>query len=185
MTGTLQSLLAAFDPELPLERAKTIPNTWYTSPDVARLERDAVFARSWQMVGRREQVATPGTFLTANIAGEPVLVVRGEDGTSAGVLQRLPAPGRAALHRGVRHGHEAPLPLPRLDLRPRRQPPRHARVRRRARTSARRTTASSPVAVAEWGPFVWVHLDEAARTRSRRSWVRCPRGSSRGRRSTD
>ena len=42
-TGTLQSLLAAFDPELPLERAKTIPNTWYTDPPVYAAERDAVF----------------------------------------------------------------------------------------------------------------------------------------------
>ena len=33
-TGTLQSLLAGFDPELPLDRAKTIPNTWYTDPRV-------------------------------------------------------------------------------------------------------------------------------------------------------
>ena len=81
MTGTLQSLLAEFDPELPLEQAKTIPNTWYTSPEVARLEREAVFARSWQMVGRREQVAAPGAFLTANIDGEPLVIVRGEDGT--------------------------------------------------------------------------------------------------------
>src|SRR5262249_40919436 len=39
----------------------------------------AVFARSWQMVGRREQVAAAGSYLTADVAGEPVLVVRGED----------------------------------------------------------------------------------------------------------
>src|SRR5262245_11029896 len=78
--GTLRSLLAAFDPGLPLERGRTIPNTWYTSPDVYALERDAVFARTWQLVGRTDQVAKPGAFLTANIAGEPVLVIRGEDG---------------------------------------------------------------------------------------------------------
>src|SRR5438309_10251880 len=79
-SGTLQSLLAEFNPELPLERAKTIPNTWYTSPEIARLERDAVFARTWQVVGRREQVSHPRQFLTANIDGEPILVVRDEDG---------------------------------------------------------------------------------------------------------
>ncbi|MFM8273644.1 MAG: aromatic ring-hydroxylating oxygenase subunit alpha, partial [Gemmata sp.] len=83
-TGALQGLLAAFDPELPLERASTVPNTWYTAPEVYELERDRVFARTWQMVGRAEQVARPGEFLTADVAGEPVLVVRGEDGALRG-----------------------------------------------------------------------------------------------------
>ena len=40
MSDTLQTLLAEFDPALPLERAKTIPNTWYTSPEIARLEQN-------------------------------------------------------------------------------------------------------------------------------------------------
>src|SRR5262245_14782138 len=79
--GTLQSLLAGFDPELPLERASTIPNTWYTSPEVYKAEREAVFARTWQAVGRRELVARPGQFLPADIGGEPVVAVRGEDNT--------------------------------------------------------------------------------------------------------
>ena len=155
--GTLQSLLAEFDPELPLERAKTIPNTWYTSPDVARLERDAVFARSWQMVGRREQVAAPGAFLTANIAGEPVLVVRGEDGTLRAFFnvcrhgRRRSARRSAARSRSSAAATTAgPTTLPATCA---------ARPSSTAcRTSPRRTTGSSPVAVAEWGPFVWVHL---------------------------
>ena len=75
-SGTLRDLLSAFDPDLPLERASTIPNMWYTSQEVYALECDAVFARTWQFVGRSEQVARPGQYLTADIAGEPVLVVR-------------------------------------------------------------------------------------------------------------
>ena len=43
--------------------------------------RKAVFGGTWQMVGRAEQVAEPGSFLTAEVAGEPILVVRGDDGT--------------------------------------------------------------------------------------------------------
>jgi choline monooxygenase len=39
-----------------------------------------VFATSWQAIGRAEQVASPGGFLTADVAGEPVLAVRGGDG---------------------------------------------------------------------------------------------------------
>jgi phenylpropionate dioxygenase-like ring-hydroxylating dioxygenase large terminal subunit len=40
-----------------------------------------VFSRSWICVGRIEQVAEPGDCLATEVAGEPVLVVRGEDGT--------------------------------------------------------------------------------------------------------
>src|SRR5262245_26191859 len=71
--------LRRFDSSRPLASARTIPNTWYTSAEIASLERSAVFGSSWQMVGRAEQVSQPGSYITANIAGEPILVVRAED----------------------------------------------------------------------------------------------------------
>ena len=79
MSNPLADELARFDPTRPLDAARTIPNTWYTSPEVADAERRAVFGSTWQMVGRAEQVAGPGSYLTADVGGEPVLVVRGED----------------------------------------------------------------------------------------------------------
>lgn len=69
-----------FDPALPLDRAKTIPSDYYTSPGIAQAESLHVFGKSWQCVGRAEQVAEPGQFLTAEIAGEPVLVIRDSEG---------------------------------------------------------------------------------------------------------
>jgi choline monooxygenase len=157
MSGTLQNVLAAFDTELPLERASTIPNTWYTSPEVAALERDVVFARTWQMVGPRERVASPGQYLTADVAGEPVLVIRGEDGT-------LRAFFNVCRHRAARvcpdecgtatklrcryHGWTYDLAgklrgVPEFDG---------------VQNFTRDENGLPPVAVAEWGPFVWVHL---------------------------
>jgi len=47
---------------------------------VGTLERRGVFGRSWQAVGRTDQVAAAGHYLTAEVGGEPVLVVRGRDG---------------------------------------------------------------------------------------------------------
>src|SRR5262249_49851779 len=44
-------------------------------------ERRSVFGGTWQMAVRADQVATPGAYATADIAGEPVLVVRDEQGT--------------------------------------------------------------------------------------------------------
>jgi len=84
MIDSLDEVLARFDDTLPLSRASTIPGDWYTDPRIAELERRAVFARSWQLVGRADQLAEPGAYVTAEVAGEPVVVVRGSDGALRG-----------------------------------------------------------------------------------------------------
>jgi choline monooxygenase len=78
-TGLIDKL-KAFDPTLPLEKAHTIPNAWYFDPEIYALESRRVFGGSWVVAGRTDQVAEPGSFLTAEIAGEPVLVVRDREG---------------------------------------------------------------------------------------------------------
>jgi len=159
LNGKLQSLLDEFDAELPLERARTIPNTWYTAPEIAHLERDAVFARTWQMVGRCEQVAAPGAFLTANLAGEPLLVVRGEDGVLRAffnVCRHKAGPlctdecGTVTKLRCRYHGWTYDL-AGHL-----RGTPEFEGVL----GFAKEENGLVAVAVAEWGPFVWVHLEK-------------------------
>jgi choline monooxygenase len=157
MSGTLWHILSQFDPELPLERATTIPNSWYTTPEVYEYERDAVFARTWQWVGRCEQVAQPGQFLTAEIAGEPVLVIRGDDGVLRGFFN-------VCRHRAARLCTEECGSVTKLrchyhgwtyDLRGQlRGVPEFDGVENFRRDDNR----LPPIAVAEWGPFVWVHL---------------------------
>src|SRR5437660_1094636 len=80
MSGSLQEKLARFDPHLPLERARTIPSFWYFDPEIYAAECRAVFTNSWQMVGRVDQLPEPGAFFTVDLAGEPVVVVRGQEG---------------------------------------------------------------------------------------------------------
>jgi phenylpropionate dioxygenase-like ring-hydroxylating dioxygenase large terminal subunit len=63
-----------------LERAATLPAAFYFGPERLALENERIFARSWQLVGREEQVASAGSFFTARIGDEPILVVRGADG---------------------------------------------------------------------------------------------------------
>src|SRR5215475_14617263 len=82
--STVRELLDAFDDRAPLAEASTIPGSWYTDERIAELERRSVFSRTWQMVGRADQVAAPGQYITAEVAGEPVLVVRGQDGALRG-----------------------------------------------------------------------------------------------------
>jgi len=62
-----------------LARAATLPSSWYTDAEILELEKEKVFGRAWQLVGRTEQVARPGDYFTALIADEPILVARGED----------------------------------------------------------------------------------------------------------
>jgi choline monooxygenase len=78
MARTLAEKLALFDPALPLEQARTLPGLWYTDPELEAAERRAVFGDSWQLAARAEQLSAPGSFVTTNIAGEPILLVRDE-----------------------------------------------------------------------------------------------------------
>ena len=81
MRERLRELLGAFDPGLPLERARTIPASWYTDPELAQLERERVFRNCWLVVGRVDQVQQVGSFFTADVAGIPILAARDSDGT--------------------------------------------------------------------------------------------------------
>jgi phenylpropionate dioxygenase-like ring-hydroxylating dioxygenase large terminal subunit len=78
---SVKEIIASYDAGLPLEEAETIPAAWYVDARVFELERRSVFARSWQMVGRACQVREPGQYITCELAGEPLLIVRGSDGT--------------------------------------------------------------------------------------------------------
>ena len=80
MADSLASILDSYNAVSPLAEAWTIPGTWYTDPRIAELEREQVFGRTWQAVGRVSQASSAGQFFTADVAGEPILEARGEDG---------------------------------------------------------------------------------------------------------
>jgi choline monooxygenase len=79
MSRDVGSLLQLYNPNNPLEHASTIPSPWYFDESIAEVENSAVFGKTWQAVGHTDQVQKPGQFLTADIAGDPIVVVRGED----------------------------------------------------------------------------------------------------------
>jgi choline monooxygenase len=76
---SVREILASYNDSSPLAEAFTIPGPWYVDPRIAELEAKTVFSTSWQLVGRGEQVEKPGQFVTASVAGEPIVVVRGND----------------------------------------------------------------------------------------------------------
>jgi choline monooxygenase len=80
MERPLRELIESYAPGIPLERASTIPASWYVDPRILDLERRTAFSRSWQVAGRLDQVQRPGQYFTCELAaGEPLVVVRGHD----------------------------------------------------------------------------------------------------------
>jgi choline monooxygenase len=78
--ATLVDKLAVFDDALPLQRARTLPALWYHDAEIYEAERERVFGRTWQALG---SLGT-GNYLAGDVAGEPVLVTRDEDGALRG-----------------------------------------------------------------------------------------------------
>jgi len=79
MADSLQQILDLYNPTAPLERACTIPSSWYTDERIFQLEQQTVFSRSWHVAARVDQLTKPGDYVTSEIADEPIVVVRGSD----------------------------------------------------------------------------------------------------------
>lgn len=74
------------------ESARAMPPSVYTSQDFLALENSRIFAREWVCVGRADQLPETGDYLTTEIAGQPVLVLRDKNG-------ELMARSNVCLHR--------------------------------------------------------------------------------------
>lgn len=73
-----------FRVESEIENAWTLHAALYTDPKVFAAEKEKIFARTWQVVGRASQVANSGDYFTTELVGEPLLCVRGADGKLRG-----------------------------------------------------------------------------------------------------
>ncbi len=79
----------------PLLAAETLPPQCYTAPEFFAREVERIFRRHWNLIGRAEQVPGPGDFLAVDLAGVPLVVLRGDDGV-------LRAVANSCRHRGAR-----------------------------------------------------------------------------------
>jgi choline monooxygenase len=72
--------------------AQTLASRFYTDPAILEIEKQLIFRRTWQLVGTLNQpcgdsngakrtISDPETFFTAEVAGEPIMVVRDKHGT--------------------------------------------------------------------------------------------------------
>ena len=61
-------------------RSPTLPSRYYTDEAIHRRELTHIHQRCWTWVGHLSDAAEPGEFFTDDIAGQPIVVVHGEDG---------------------------------------------------------------------------------------------------------
>jgi len=78
MEPSLREVLHSYNEHSPLEEAYTIPASWYVDERVAELERQFVFGGNWQVIARVDQINKPGQFVTTQLAGEPLVIVRSD-----------------------------------------------------------------------------------------------------------
>ncbi|MDE0154765.1 MAG: Rieske 2Fe-2S domain-containing protein, partial [Gammaproteobacteria bacterium] len=64
-----------------LVRPDCVHRDVYIDPEIFRLEIKRIFARSWNYLCHESQLSDPGDYLTTEIAGNPVIVIRHEDST--------------------------------------------------------------------------------------------------------
>jgi len=61
--------------------AGTAARAIFTDQAIWQLEQERVFARSWLFLAHASELPQPGDYVTRQLSNDPVLVVRGEDGT--------------------------------------------------------------------------------------------------------
>jgi len=151
------SLVFPFDPRI--ERASTIPARLYNDPVYLELERERVFAHTWQLVGRTEQVAEHGQFFTAEVGNDSVVVLRDGDALRAHHNVCLHRAGPVAYGCGKRNTLQCKYHgwTYRLDGQLLRAPEMEGTEGFRPEEMRLRS-----VPVATWGPLVFVNLDGKA-----------------------
>lgn len=141
-------------------RSMSLRSDAYTEPRWLDADLTAIFARTWQWICHVAAVAEPGSYVTATIAGMPVVVVRDRDGmlrafynvckhrahellSGAGVARSIVCPYHAWTY-----GLDGQL--------------RGARRADRMETFDKSEIRLEQVRVEEFGGFVYVNLDTTA-----------------------
>ena len=62
-------------------RSLSLRKEAYTDPAWHRVDQDGIIAKSWQWVCHVEKLREPGAFVTTEIAGQPIAIVRDREGS--------------------------------------------------------------------------------------------------------
>ena len=61
---------------LPFEQARAMPPSVYTSEEFLNRELSDIFSKDWFCVGRADALPNLGDFVTQDLAGQPIMVIR-------------------------------------------------------------------------------------------------------------
>src|SRR5215813_15221204 len=56
--------------------AKTLPQRYFVSSEIFAEELQKIFASNWVLVGHQSQLAEPGDYFLADVAGESLIVAK-------------------------------------------------------------------------------------------------------------
>ena len=152
--------LGDFNPANDLASASTMPSRWYTDPAFLELEKERIFWKTWQPVGRADMVARVGDFFACEVVGEPLVITRDQDHKLRAFYNvcrhraMLVAKGKGnrrslqCMYHGWTYGLDGRLlNAPEFDG---------------VENWQKDQVCLPEVQVAEWGPFIFVNLDLAA-----------------------
>ena len=99
-TGPTEDLKARI---LALVQPDRVHRDLYVSEEIFRLEQEHVFANTWNYVGHGSQIPKPGDYLTVDIAGRPLIVVRQPDGGVKVLMNRCAHKGSRLVSQACGH----------------------------------------------------------------------------------
>lgn len=65
---------------MPFNQAKAMPKSVYTSQEFLDLEIEHIFKKDWFCAGRAETLKNKGDYLTFELAGQPIMIIKDGDG---------------------------------------------------------------------------------------------------------
>src|SRR5258708_23878424 len=74
--SNLRKRAATFQPG-----TKTLPQRYFVSPEIFAQELEKIFATNWVLVGHQSQLAEPGDYFLAEVAGESLIVTKDQRST--------------------------------------------------------------------------------------------------------
>ena len=96
----------------------SLEQPFYTDETIFQQDIEKIWMHYWVYVGHISQLPRAGAYITLQLGGEPVLIVRGEDGQVRAFLNVCRHRGSLICSEDSRAGEKAGLPIPSMGLRP-------------------------------------------------------------------
>lgn len=152
--------LSDYQPTEDLSTAETMPARWYTDPAILELEKEKIFYKTWQAIGRIEDVMRVGDFFTCEVQDQPLVIVRNRENELRAFYNVCPHRASVVAHgRGNRKSLQCKYHGWTYDLEGKlMRAPEFEGVKNWNKDEV----CLKRIQVEEWGPWVFVNLDPSA-----------------------